>query len=209
MKSKIIMTVLFVMSFHLSTQAQWIVTDPANLAQGIVNTTKQIVETSTTATNMVKNFKETVKIYEQGKQYYDKLKKVNNLVKDARKVKQSILMVGEVSDIYVNSYQKMLHDDNYTTQELVAIASGYAKILEESADLLKELRKMVNPTTLSLNDKERIDMVERIYQHIKEYRDLVKYFTNKNISVSYLRAKQKGDTARVLALYGTANERNW
>ena len=88
--------------------AQWIVTDPTNLAQGIINTTKQIVEASTTAKNMVSNFKETVKIYEQGKKYYDALKSVNNLVKDARKVQQTILLVGEISDIYVNSFQKMM-----------------------------------------------------------------------------------------------------
>ena len=30
-----------------------------------------------------------VKIYEQGKKYYDALKSVNNLVKDARKVQQT------------------------------------------------------------------------------------------------------------------------
>ncbi len=70
-----------VIGFHSKTQAQWVVTDPTNLAQGIVNTTKQIIQTSSTASNMIKNFKETVKIYEQGKKYYDKLKKVNNLGK--------------------------------------------------------------------------------------------------------------------------------
>ena len=42
-----------------------------------------MVHTSTTAQNMVKNFQETVKIYEQGKKYYDALKSVNNLVRDA------------------------------------------------------------------------------------------------------------------------------
>lgn len=51
-------------------------------------------------------FQETVKIYEQGKRYYDALKAVNNLVKDARKVQQTVLLVGEISDIYVNSFQK-------------------------------------------------------------------------------------------------------
>ena len=73
--------------------AQWVVTDPTNLAQGIVNTTKQIIQTSSTASNMIKNFQETVKIYEQGKKYYDALKSVNNLVKDARKVQKTILMI--------------------------------------------------------------------------------------------------------------------
>ena len=47
---------------------------------------------------MIKNFQETVKIYEQGKKYYDALKSVNNLVKDARKVQQTILMVGDITD---------------------------------------------------------------------------------------------------------------
>lgn len=42
-----------------------------NLAQGIINASKNIIHTSKTATNMVNNFQETVKIYEQGKKYYD------------------------------------------------------------------------------------------------------------------------------------------
>jgi hypothetical protein len=47
-------------------RAQWIVADPTNLAQGIINTTKQIVQTSSTATNMLNNFKEVQKVYNQG-----------------------------------------------------------------------------------------------------------------------------------------------
>ena len=39
---------------------------------------------------------ETVKIYQQGKKYYDALKSVHNLVKDARKVQQTVLLVGEI-----------------------------------------------------------------------------------------------------------------
>ena len=49
-----------------TASAQWAVIDPSNIAQSIVNTSKNVVHTSTTAQNMVKNFQETVKIYEQG-----------------------------------------------------------------------------------------------------------------------------------------------
>ena len=206
---KIIVIVLFVIGFHNTTQAQWVVTDPTNLVQGIVNTAQEIIQTSATASNVINNFKETVKIYEQGKKYYDKLKSVNNLVKDARKVQQAVLMVGEISEVYVYSFQKMLQDENYTPQELTAIAFGYSKLLEESGGLVKELKKIVNPSTLSMNDKERMDVINRVYKEIKDYRNLVNYYTQKNIGVSYLRAKKKGDTQRVLALYGTVNERNW
>ena len=209
MRTKIIMIFCLCLLLAGRANAQWVVTDPTNLAQGIVNTTKQIIQTSSTASNMIKNFQETVKIYEQGKKYYDALKSVNNLVKDARKVQKTILMIGEISDTYVVSFQKMMRDENYTVEELGAIAFGYTKLLEESNDVLQEMKGVVNITTLSLNDKERMDVVDRCYNSVKRYRNLVGYYTNKNIAVSYLRAKKKGDTNRVLALYGDANDRYW
>ncbi len=209
MKTKILMLFALCLLFAGRASAQWVVTDPTNLAQGIVNTTKQIVQTSSTASNMLKSFQETVKIYEQGKKYYDALKAVNNLVKDARKVQQTILMIGEISDVYVVSFQKILRDPNYTVEELGAIAFGYTKLLEESNGVLQEMKEVVNITTLSLSDKERMDVVDRCYNSVKKYRNLVGYYTNKNIAVSYLRAKKNGDTNRVLALYGDTNDRYW
>ena len=209
MRTKIIMLFSLCLLFAGRASAQWVVTDPTNLAQGIVNTTKQIIQTSSTASNMIKNFQETVKIYEQGKKYYDALKSVNNLVKDARKVQKTILMIGEISDTYVVSFQKMMRDENYTVEELGAIAFGYTKLLEESNDVLQEMKGVVNITTLSLSDKERMDVVDRCYNSVRQYRNLVGYYTNKNIAVSYLRAKKKGDTNRVLALYGDTNDRYW
>ena len=195
----------------MSTQvkAQWAVFDPSNLAQGIVNTTRNVTQTTTTATNMVKNFQEVQKVYNQGKQYYDALKAVNKLVKDARKVQRTILMVGEISDVYVHSFQKMLADPNYSVEELNAIANGYARLLEQSNDVLNELKGVVNISTLSLSDKDRMDVVNACYDSMVDYRNLVRYYTNKNIGVSYLRAKKKGETARVNALYGNPSERYW
>jgi hypothetical protein len=137
------------------------------------------------------------------------LKSVNNLVKDARKVQKTILMIGEISDTYVVSFQKMMRDENYTVEELGAIAFGYTKLLEESNDVLQEMKGVVNITTLSLSDKERMDVVDRCYNSVKRYRNLVGYYTNKNIAVSYLRSKKKGDINRVLALYGDTNDRYW
>jgi hypothetical protein len=190
-------------------RAQWIVADPGNLAQGIINTTKQIVQTSSTATNMLNNFKEVQKVYNQGKEYYDALKAVNNLVRDARKVQKTILMVGEITDVYVHGFEKMLSDDNFTVGELAAIAGGYTKLLNESGDVLQELKGIVNASSLSLSDKERMEVIDGAYNKMLEYRSLVKYYTNKNISVSLLRAKEKNATQRVLDLYGTENERYW
>ena len=209
MRTKIILLFSACLLLAGTARAQWVVSDPGNLAQGIINASKNIIHTSKTATNMVSNFQETVKIYEQGKKYYDALKSVNNLVKDAVKVRNTILMIGEISDIYVTNFQLMLRDENYTAEELSAIAFGYTKLLEESNDVLKEMKDVVNITTLSMTDKERMDVVDRCYNRVRRYRNLVMYSTNKNISVSYLRSRKKNDMDRVLALYGSRNERYW
>lgn len=202
------MLLVMCMSLLNDAHAQWAVFDPTNLAQGIVNASKNIVQTSTTAKNMVSNFQETVKIYQQGKQYYDALKSVHDLVKDARKVQKTVLMIGEISDIYVNNFQRMLADENYSPEELSAIASGYTKILEESSDIFQELKTVVSSTGLSMTDKERMELVDQAYNRVKHFRDLSNYYTRKNISVSYLRAKKSNDLDRIMALYGT-DERYW
>lgn len=138
-----------------------------------------------------------------------RLRKVKNLVRDARKVQQTILMVGDITDIYVTNFERMLSDPYFTPEELSAIALGYTKLLEESAHLLNDLKTVVNENGLSMNDKERMDIIDRCYNDMLQNRSLVQYYTNKNIGVSYLRAKKRNDLDRVMALYGSPNERYW
>lgn len=192
-----------------AAHAQWVVSDPTNLAQGIVNSTKQIVEAAKNGQTMLQSFQQTVRIYEQGKKYYDALKSVSNLVRSARKVQQCILLIGEISDIYVHGYKRMVADENFSPTELAAIAAGYARIIEESAGELKELQDIVNPTDMSLTDKDRIDVVVRVHSVLRHHRDLARYFTRKNISISLLRAAEKQNVEAVLSLYGTDEQRYW
>ncbi|MDV4042973.1 hypothetical protein CMT37_09050 [Elizabethkingia anophelis] len=210
MKKQIFVVLMLVLCSMVPTlRAQWVVTDPTNLAQGIVNSANEIVQTSSTVSNVIKNFNEVKKVYEQGKEYYDKLKAVNNLIKDARKVQQIVLMVGDVSEMYVTNFGKMMNDPNFNPQELTAIANGYSMLLGESTNLLKELKQIISSTDLSLNDKERMDVIERVYKEVKNYHNLVRYYTQKNISVSILRAKKQHNGQRVLKLYGTENQKYW
>ena len=187
-------------------KAQWVVTDPTNLVQNIISA----VQGTSTAANMIKNLNESIKIYKQGKGYYDALKSVHSLIKDARKVKLTIEMVSEITDIYVNGFNKMVSDPNFSPDELTAISTGYAKLLAEGGALVSDLKNIVTKGNgLSLSDKERMDAIDQIYNKMLEYRNLTKYYTRKSISVSYIRAKEKNDMKRVLALYGSPSERYW
>lgn len=204
---RIIMCLTVVLSmFSFQAKAQWTVVDPTNLVQNI----RTAIQGTTTATNMVKNLQESVKIYQQGKEYYDALKSVHGLIKDARKVQKTIEMVSEITGIYVNGFNKMVADPNFTPAELASISLGYSRLLEEGGSLVTELRNVVTGGNgLSLSDKERMDAIDQIYNRMVEYRNLTKYFTQKSISVSFIRAKEKKDTDRVLALYGNPSERYW
>ena len=197
---KLLVIVSICLCFAGRANAQWVVSDPGNLAQSIINSAKEMVETAGTKANTLNGFLETQKIFQQSKRFYDALKSVHDVVKGGVKVGKSIALVAEISEIYVRNFQNMLTDPNFTADELAAISSGYAMLLDESSDVLQDM---------SLSDAERLAVIDRAYNSLMNYRNLVNYYTRKNISVSYLRAKKKNDTDRVLALYGSADERYW
>lgn len=209
MKKYMFTALLGLSLFATQAHAQWVVTDPTNFAGNIANTVKEIATAGKTVKNTLDGFKEVEKLYNDTKKYYDALKKVNNLIGDAYKVKECILMVGDISDIYVNSYKRMLRDKNFRPSELSAIASGYTKLLEQSGESLRELKSVAKSNVFSMNDSERMQMIDRIYTTLREYRSLVSYYTQKNISVSYVRAREKGDLASVKSLYGNDSSRYW
>jgi len=200
---------LAMLIFKTHVQAQFIVTDPANIATSLINSANQIVQTSSTVANVIKNFEQVKKVYDQGKEYYDKLKAINDLVKDAKKVRDAILIVGEIGDIYINGYQRMLKDPNLHFAELVAISAGYGVLLSEGASMLLEMKNMVNQNGLSMTDAERMNIINYVYDKLVEHRGLVLYYTRQVFSTSFLRAQKVGDIDFVLALYGNTNDRYW
>ena len=206
MKKIILSLTIALASCGYEAKAQWAVIDPSNLAQNILTVSK----TATTATNVINSFQEMQKIYNQGKEYYDALKSVHNLIKDARKVKETVEMVSQISQIYSTNFNKMLSDKNFSVNELAAISDGYAILLKESGNLLTDIKNIVTPSNgLSLSDAERMDIIDKIHSKMASYRNLVTYYSNKNIAISFIRSKEQGDVARVKALYGSPSERYW
>lgn len=169
MKKYILMALLGLSLFTTQAHAQWVVSDPMNFAGNIANTVKEIATASKTVKNTLNGFKEVEKLYNDTKKYYDALKKVNNLIGDAYKVKETILMVGDISEIYVSSYKKMLSDTNFRPTELAAMASGYSKLLELSGESLKELKSVAKSNVFSMNDSERMQMIDRIYNTVRDF----------------------------------------
>lgn len=63
---------------------------------------------------------------------------------------------------------------------------------------------------MSMTDKDRLDVIERIYAELLRCRSLTAYYTRKNISVSLLRSREKDNTERIMTLYGgSEGEKYW
>jgi hypothetical protein len=98
--------VVIVIPFMPTAKTQWVVTDPkfGSRNSQFSKTDYTDFDHNQRLTTLKKS-----KVYNQGKEYYDKLKAVNNLVK-MLEVQQTVLLVGDVSEMYVNNFGKMLND---------------------------------------------------------------------------------------------------
>ena len=194
---------VFVLLLGITTiRAQAVVSDPIvkteedsewgdRLAQWVEELTG-ITETVNTATD----------IFDQSKEWYDALKAVKKTIENYKKIKEIVNMILDIKNIVVTNLKKIQSDTNFTPEEIVAIAAGYEGIINEGIKMADELSMGTSATDLSLTDKDRYDIINTIYKKVKDYKALVQYYTRKNISVSYLRAKKKNERDRVLQLYG-------
>ncbi len=74
---------------------------------------------------------------------------------------------------------------------------------------MDDLKQITTVTGLQMSDRERMEVIDKVYSDVLRFRNLTDYYTRKTISVSYLRAKKSGDTERIRALYGSQDDRYW
>lgn len=187
---------------QLTASAQFVVADPAAFSQRAIQQITNITEQIQQKYQLVRQIQETNKIYNQGKEWYDGLRKVNRTVAEYRKIHETLALTADIVDIYATNLPKLKSDRNFRPEEVRHMVYIYGKLLEESSQLVDELSLGARASSLSLTDKERLDLINQTYRKVQEHKALVQYFTNKNISVSYLRAKKRNEANSVLRLYG-------
>ncbi|WP_026461463.1 hypothetical protein [Adhaeribacter aquaticus] len=191
-----------IIGVQFSSSAQFVVADPTAFSQRAIQQITNITEQIQQKYELVRQFQETNKIYNQGKEWYDGLKRVNQTVAEYEKIYETLQLTAEIVDLYATNIQRFRIDKNFSPTEVSSITDGYGKLLRESSRLVDDLNLGAKSSSLSLTDKERLDMINATYEKVREHKALVQYFTNKNISVSYLRAKKKNNTQGVMRLYG-------
>lgn len=199
---KLIFLGAFLTVFNFSASAQFVVADPTAFSQRAIQQISNITEQIQQKYELVRQFQKTNEIYNQGKEWYEGLKRVNNTVAEYQKIYETLKLTGEIVDLYASNITRFRMDKNFSPREVGYITDGYGKLLQESSRLVDDLNLGAKSTGLSMTDKERLDMITATYEKVRQHKALVQYYTNKNISVSYLRAKKRNNTDGVMRLYG-------
>lgn len=199
---KIIILLLMVTGISIEVNAQIVVADPSSLSQRATQQYANMIESIKRKLELVKGVAETRKIFDQGKAWYDALKKVSTTIQNYKKVYETLQTINQIASVYSNSYSRMKSDKNFSPTELVEIGNGYTKLLKESSSIVDDLMMGAKASNMNLTDKERFDIINATYEKARRHKSLVEYYSNQYIQLSYVRAKKTNETKNVLRLYG-------
>lgn len=153
-KTKLVSLLCLLMAFLTGgkASAQLVVHDPTSLLQAIGNSINEV--------------NESAKILEQGKEYYDSLKNVHHLIKNARQVEEcSSLSLRMISD-YQTSASKIMAAGYFSAEQVEVYVRQQNRLMNSVAGTLNDLKQVIVNTGMSLSDKDRLDAIDTYHGRI-------------------------------------------
>ena len=124
----------------------------------------------------------------------ESLQKVSSLIKDYQRVQETRGMLSKVVAIYTEKLPKLVQDENFTTQQAAVIVESFDIILEDSRELVSSvLNTILEDDLLMMDDKQRYDTINEIYNSVKSHYGTLCYLYNKLLYASYIKSSDNGD----------------
>lgn len=131
----------------------------------------------------------------------ESLEKVSALIKDYKRVQETRKMLGKITDIYTHKLPQLIKDENFTSQQAVAIVQSFDLILDDSSQLVNTiLNTILKDNLLMMDDKQRYDTINGVYLSVKQHYGTICYLYNKLLYASYLKSYES-NTLEGFAMY--------
>jgi hypothetical protein len=131
----------------------------------------------------------------------ESLEKVSALIKDYKRVQETRKMLGKITDIYTHKLPQLIKDENFTSQQAVAIVQSFDLILDDSSQLVNTiLNTILKDNLLMMDDKQRYDTINGVYLNVKQHYGTICYLYNKLLYASYLKSYES-NTLEGFAMY--------
>ncbi len=119
----------------------------------------------------------------------ESLKLVSSLIKDYKRVQETRELLQKVTAIYTEKLPQLVQDQNFTSEQAVAIVQSFDLILDDSRQLVNTILKTIlSDNLLMMDDKQRYDMINAVYKSVKGHYGTICYLYNKLLYASYLRS---------------------
>jgi hypothetical protein len=114
------------------------------------------------------------------------LQKVSYLIKDYKRIKQTKEMLDKIIYIYTSKLPLLVQDENFTLQQAGVIVQSFDLILDDSRQLTSTiLNSIVKDDLFMMDDKQRYDTINGIYEDVRKHYGTICYLYNKLMYASY------------------------
>jgi len=134
--------------------------------------------------------------------YYDELWKVKALITYYKDVKAIIQKQKDLVEEYKRAYNLFKDDKHFTQEEINYMKDVYEGILDESLKNIDQIFLVVNAFKTQMTDGSRLQIIQQASDNIDQNLVDLRRFNNSNVLISFQRAKDQSEIARLRAWYG-------
>ena len=121
------------------------------------------------------------------------LQKVSSLIKDYKRIKQTKDMLEKVIQVYTEKLPKLVQDENFTPEQASVIVQSFDLILDDAKQLVTTILKtIVQDDLFMMDDKQRYDTINGIYEDVRRHYGTICYLYNKLLYASYQKSFESG-----------------
>lgn len=128
------------------------------------------------------------------KNFLDALMEISPVVKRYKRIADIINYQLQIVRQYKAAFNQFKEDKIFTAQEIDYISKVYANLFNESVKNLDELILVTTAGQLRMNDDERMQAIDRIYNSVEDQFSFLKDF---NSSTSYLSLQRQSEQTEV------------
>lgn len=122
--------------------------------------------------------------------FLDGLLEVSPTVRKYKKVAGIITLQLEIVQQYKSALSRFRTDQMFSPKELEYIENVYTGLIDRSLKNLDELLMVITANQLRMNDAERLNAIDRIYDEMKDKQDFLRHFNQKTTLLGAQRKKE-------------------
>ena len=139
--------------------------------------------------------------FKMHKDYFNSLGNVNPKIKNYAKVAGIIILQIEIINQYKKTFRLAKNGGFFNSAELDHIKSVYSNLLDESAKDVGLLISVTASGQLQMTDEQRLQQVERLYNHLQDQFGFTQVFNNELKIQTLQRLKLARDIGAVKEVY--------